>query len=239
MPGGNTARAGRWEELWIDSSGGLAGLGDGGAAFALDLAARPPARCDASDREPDDIRSRCLHGRWTLHPHRWRRPGVPALPSAPSRPPALPPVRGLNAPRQRLLCQHRGRMRGSPSSCMPTGAAGRSVARSLCSESLTPIERSSNSGVARWFRSPGHRTSLPFRRASGAVPSNENHLFPPREDTTTQLTRIVRSFRRRDERRDLLEYALLVALIVLVVISAVRVAGGSITGLLGPIADTI
>jgi Flp pilus assembly pilin Flp len=46
-----------------------------------------------------------------------------------------------------------------------------------------------------------------------------------------QLINMVRSFIRRDEGQDLLEYALLVALIALVAAGAVELAGGSISGI--------
>ena len=47
----------------------------------------------------------------------------------------------------------------------------------------------------------------------------------------TRLTHTVQSFVRRDEGQDLLEYSLLVALIALVAVGAVTVAGGSVNGI--------
>ena len=47
----------------------------------------------------------------------------------------------------------------------------------------------------------------------------------------TRLTQAVRSFVRRDEGQDLLEYSLLVALIALVAVGAVTAAGGSVNGI--------
>ena len=55
----------------------------------------------------------------------------------------------------------------------------------------------------------------------------------------TRLTQAVRSFVRRDEGQDLLEYSLLVALIALVAVGAVTAAGGSVNGIFTQIAAAI
>ena len=55
----------------------------------------------------------------------------------------------------------------------------------------------------------------------------------------TRLTQAVRSFVRRDEGQDLLEYSLLVALIALVAVGAVTAAGGSVNGIFTNIAAAL
>ena len=55
----------------------------------------------------------------------------------------------------------------------------------------------------------------------------------------TRLTQAVRSFVRRDEGQDLLEYSLLVALIALVAVGAVTAAGGSVNGIFTAIAAAL
>jgi len=54
-----------------------------------------------------------------------------------------------------------------------------------------------------------------------------------------RLLAIVRSFARQEEGQDLLEYALLVALIALVAIGAVTAAGGSVQLIFQSIADAL
>lgn len=53
----------------------------------------------------------------------------------------------------------------------------------------------------------------------------------------TIVQSIVRNFRRNEEGQDLLEYALLVALIALVAFGAVEAAGGSVQAIFQNIAD--
>ena len=53
----------------------------------------------------------------------------------------------------------------------------------------------------------------------------------------TRLTQAVQSFLRRDQGQDLLEYALLVALIALVAVGAVAAAGGEVEHIFEHIAD--
>ncbi len=55
----------------------------------------------------------------------------------------------------------------------------------------------------------------------------------------TRLTQAVRSFARQDEGQDLLEYALLVALIALVAVGAVTAAGAQVNAIFGQIAGAI
>jgi Flp pilus assembly pilin Flp len=54
-----------------------------------------------------------------------------------------------------------------------------------------------------------------------------------------QLINMVRSFIRRDEGQDLLEYALLVALIAIVAAGAVELAGGSVSAIFTDIAGEL
>ena len=54
-----------------------------------------------------------------------------------------------------------------------------------------------------------------------------------------QLVNFVKSFVRNDEGQDLLEYALLVALIALVAMAAVQAAGGSVSTIFQSIADKL
>jgi Flp pilus assembly pilin Flp len=54
-----------------------------------------------------------------------------------------------------------------------------------------------------------------------------------------KLVNFVKSFVRNDEGQDLLEYALLVALIALVAITAVGLAGGSVKGIFTNIAGQL
>jgi len=55
----------------------------------------------------------------------------------------------------------------------------------------------------------------------------------------TQLIAFVNSIRRNEEGQDLLEYALLVALIALVAIGAVTAAGGAVDGIFTAIAGKL
>ena len=55
----------------------------------------------------------------------------------------------------------------------------------------------------------------------------------------SQLVAFVKSFRRNEEGQDLLEYALLVALIALVAVGAVAAAGGAVNDIFGAIADAL
>ncbi len=54
-----------------------------------------------------------------------------------------------------------------------------------------------------------------------------------------QLVNFVKSFVRNDEGQDLLEYALLVALIALVAIAAVTLAGGAVKTIFTNIGDQL
>ncbi len=55
----------------------------------------------------------------------------------------------------------------------------------------------------------------------------------------SQLIAFVNKFARNEEGQDLLEYALLVALIALVAIAAVTLAGQSVSGIFGAIAGAL
>ncbi len=55
----------------------------------------------------------------------------------------------------------------------------------------------------------------------------------------TRFMLAVRSFVRRDEGQDLLEYSLLVPLIALVAVGAVTAAGGSVNGIFSQIAAAL
>ena len=55
----------------------------------------------------------------------------------------------------------------------------------------------------------------------------------------TRCMQAVQSFVRRDEGQDLLEYSLLVALIALVAVAAVTLAGDSVNGIFTQIAAAI
>ncbi len=55
----------------------------------------------------------------------------------------------------------------------------------------------------------------------------------------TRFLQFVGSLKHRDEAQDLLEYALLVALIALVAVGAVTAAGGSVNTIFGDIAAQI
>ncbi len=55
----------------------------------------------------------------------------------------------------------------------------------------------------------------------------------------TQLVQVVRSFWREEEGQDLLEYALLVALIALVSVAAVTLAGKKVSEIFTAIANAI
>ncbi len=55
----------------------------------------------------------------------------------------------------------------------------------------------------------------------------------------TRILTFVRAFVRREDGQDLLEYALLVALIALVAIGAVTAAGGSVQTIFQSIADQL
>jgi pilus assembly protein Flp/PilA len=61
----------------------------------------------------------------------------------------------------------------------------------------------------------------------------------PLGEDLMQLVNFVKSFVRNDEGQDLLEYALLVALIALVAIAAVEAAGGSVKTIFQSIADQL
>jgi Flp pilus assembly pilin Flp len=54
-----------------------------------------------------------------------------------------------------------------------------------------------------------------------------------------QLVNAVKSFARNEEGQDLLEYALLVALIAMVAVGAVTAAGGAVQGIFSQIAAAI
>ena len=54
-----------------------------------------------------------------------------------------------------------------------------------------------------------------------------------------QLINKVRSFVRRDEGQDLLEYALLISLIALVCVGAITTAGGNVKGIFEKIAAAL
>jgi len=67
------------------------------------------------------------------------------------------------------------------------------------------------------------------------------HLSTDNLETTTmhRLMTLVHSFRRNDEGQDLLEYALLVALIAIVAVGAVTAAGVTVNGIFTNIAGAI
>jgi pilus assembly protein Flp/PilA len=54
-----------------------------------------------------------------------------------------------------------------------------------------------------------------------------------------QLVNFVKSFVRNDEGQDLLEYALLVALIALVAVAAVTTAGSQVNAIFSKVADAL
>ncbi len=108
-------------------------------------------------------------------------------------------------------------------------------ARSLCSQYL-PRSITPNDEVARWLRSTA-RNIVAARRISRAA--TEDHSLPSGEDTMTRIAQIVRSLARQDEGQDLLEYALLVALIALVAVGAVTAAGVQVNNIFGQIAGAI
>ena len=80
-------------------------------------------------------------------------------------------------------------------------------------------------------------SSSPLRRMSRAA--MDKHPVPAREDTMTCVMQAVQSFGRQDEGQDLLEYALLVALIALVAVGAVTAAGVQVNAIFGQIAGAI
>ena len=53
------------------------------------------------------------------------------------------------------------------------------------------------------------------------------------------VTRILNSFRRAEDGQDLLEYALLVALIAVIAVAGVTAAGGEVDRIFTSIADTL
>lgn len=55
----------------------------------------------------------------------------------------------------------------------------------------------------------------------------------------TQLVAFVKSFARNEEGQDLLEYALLVALIALVAVGAITLAGSNVNVIFGKIATAL
>ncbi|OFW11688.1 MAG: hypothetical protein A3H96_03230 [Acidobacteria bacterium RIFCSPLOWO2_02_FULL_67_36] len=55
----------------------------------------------------------------------------------------------------------------------------------------------------------------------------------------SQLVTLVKSLGRQEEGQDLLEYALLVALIALIAIGAVTAAGGAVSGIFNAIAGAL
>jgi pilus assembly protein Flp/PilA len=59
------------------------------------------------------------------------------------------------------------------------------------------------------------------------------------EEVMDRFVALVKSFTRQEEGQDLLEYALLVALIALVAIGAVTAAGGSVQTIFQNIADAL
>jgi pilus assembly protein Flp/PilA len=75
-----------------------------------------------------------------------------------------------------------------------------------------------------------------------AAPASEALCHPRRRGEEATMTRIVTfvwRLARREEGQDLLEYALLVALIALVAIGAVMAAGGSVQTIFQSIADQL
>jgi pilus assembly protein Flp/PilA len=63
--------------------------------------------------------------------------------------------------------------------------------------------------------------------------------MPFQEDAMTALVNFYNSIRRNDEGQDLLEYALLVALIAIVAVGAVTTAGQTVAQIFGDIAAAI
>jgi pilus assembly protein Flp/PilA len=78
-----------------------------------------------------------------------------------------------------------------------------------------------------------------FNRCGGAAPSHRFRGASSGEDSMSMLIQYVKSFARDEEGQDLLEYALLVALIALVAIAAVTLAGGSVSTIFGNIAGKL
>ena len=82
-----------------------------------------------------------------------------------------------------------------------------------------------------------HESSRRADECHGAA--TNNHAFSMQGGHMTRLTQAVRSFARQDEGQDLLEYALLVALIALVAVGAVTAAGVQVNAIFGQIAAAI
>lgn len=85
----------------------------------------------------------------------------------------------------------------------------------------------------KWLRI-SHKDMRPRRNMAPRVA-----VFHNREDSMSQLVTLVKSFGREEEGQDLLEYALLVALIALIAIGAVTVAGNTVATVFGNIAAAI
>ena len=83
-----------------------------------------------------------------------------------------------------------------------------------------------------------HESSAPLGRMSRCRQRTTTRSHPGRTHMT-RLTQAVRSFARQDEGQDLLEYALLVALIALVAVGAVTAAGVQVNNIFGQIAGAI
>ena len=101
----------------------------------------------------------------------------------------------------------------------------------------TYLDRSPpNYEMARWLLCL-HRASSPLDEC--LVRQRTITRFHQKENTMTRLTQAVQSFVRRDEGQDLLEYALLIALIALVAVSAVTAAGVNVEAIFNQIAAAI
>ncbi len=87
------------------------------------------------------------------------------------------------------------------------------------------------------------------RKCHRRFPSDHEHALShkektrdslnPRRNTITQLTHMVRSLWRKDDGQDLLEYALLVALIAIVAVAAITLAGTQVSDIFNQIAAAI
>ena len=75
-------------------------------------------------------------------------------------------------------------------------------------------------------------------RGEGLINVLPSH-FNLKEGSMNRFLQLVRSLTHREEAQDLLEYALLVALIALVAVGAVTAAGGSVNEIFGDIAAQI
>jgi pilus assembly protein Flp/PilA len=85
------------------------------------------------------------------------------------------------------------------------------------------------------------RRTLSTRRGTrrNIAPRHARCFITRKGEELMQLVNIVKSFVRNEEGQDLLEYALLVALIALVAFGAVQAAGTSVNGIFNSIATQL